>query len=566
MRYALLTHPTIFYLINSNILSFMPLIANSITKNKSLFVSLIVISQFVLAVVPLRAEVLSTNLTASESATQTLEITKIKRSLDAREADAIEELNESEKGKEELKKPGEAADKAGDVCPSQLPRSIERVVNQYGRSQWGILVTNLKTNQVLYELNPDQFITPASNVKLLTSAAALHQLGSNFRIRTSVYDRTGGSTSNQGNSLVIVGRGDPSLDNAQIQRLSQQLVNQGKRNINLLVGDDSYFQGEMFNPYWAWADIQSTDAPAVNSLTINQNYVTLSLIPQKLWEPLRLNWSDELVANQWRITNSSQTSRSGSTVDVDFSPNNNALKISGSLGVNADPEEVYLPVLEPSSYVVQRFQAELKKLGVNVNQTQAPKSRSPLVIPSNSSEVAAVESAPLANLLVEMNRESNNFYAEMLPRQVGKVTTGDDRNWVAAVGESLTNLGVDPQGYKIVDGSGLARQNQVTPRAIVQTLQGMANSPEATVYRNSLSLAGENGTLRSRLKNIPGNFWGKTGTLRGVVALSGYLDIPNYDPLVVSIIVNNPQQSTTTLRQGTDGIVTQISRLQACSN
>ncbi len=566
MRYALLTHPTIFYLINSNILSFMPLIANSITKNKSLFVSLIVISQFVLAVVPLRAEVLSTNLTASESATQTLEITKIKRSLDAREADAIEELNESEKGKEELKKPGEAADKAGDVCPSQLPRSIERVVNQYGRSQWGILVTNLKTNQVLYELNPDQFITPASNVKLLTSAAALHQLGSDFRIRTSVYDRTGGSTSNQGNSLVIVGRGDPSLDNAQIQRLSQQLVNQGKRNINLLVGDDSYFQGEMFNPYWAWADIQSTDAPAVNSLTINQNYVTLSLIPQKLWEPLRLNWSDELVANQWRITNSSQTSRSGSTVDVDFSPNNNALKISGSLGVNADPEEVYLPVLEPSSYVVQRFQAELKKLGVNVNQTQAPKSRSPLVIPSNSSEVAAVESAPLANLLVEMNRESNNFYAEMLPRQVGKVATGDDRNWVAAVGESLTNLGVDPQGYKIVDGSGLARQNQVTPRAIVQTLQGMANSPEATVYRNSLSLAGENGTLRSRLKNIPGNFWGKTGTLRGVVALSGYLDIPNYDPLVVSIIVNNPQQSTTTLRQGTDGIVTQISRLQACSN
>ena len=571
MRYALLTHPTtVWYLINSNILNFMPLIANSITRNKSLFVSLVVISQFVLAAVPLRAEVLSTNLTASESAIQTLEITKIKRSLDAREADEIEELNESEKGKEELKKPGEAADKAGNLCPSQLPRSIERVVNQYGRSQWGILVTNLKTNQVLYELNPDQFITPASNVKLLTSAAALHQLGSNFRIRTSVYDRPNdrntGLLSNPDNSLVLVGRGDPSLDNAQLQRLGQQLENKGRRNINLLLGDDSYFQGEMFNPYWAWADIQSTDAPPVSSLIINQSYVTLSLVPQKLWEPLRLNWSDELVANQWRITNSSQTSRSGSTVDVDFSPNNNALRISGSLGVNADPEEVYLPVLEPSSYVVQRFQAELKKLGINVNQTQAPKSRSPLVIPSNSSEVAAVESAPLANLLVEMNRESNNFYAEMLSRQVGKVATGDDRNWVAAVGESLTNLGVDPQGYKIVDSSGLARQNQVTPRAIVQTLQGMANSPEATAYRDSLSLAGENGTLRNRLKNIPGNFWGKTGTLRGVVALSGYLDVPSYDPLVVSIIVNNPQQSTTTLRQGTDGIVTQISRLQACSN
>jgi len=564
----------------------MSLIVNSITNNtKSLVVSLVVISQFVVVASPLRAEVLLPNLRASKlavrqgSMTEAIKISR--RSLDAREAEEIDEINktnESEETKEESKKLGaEAADKAGDICPSQLPRAIERVVNQSGRSQWGILVSNLNTNQVLYELNPDRFITPASNVKLLTSAAALHQLGAEFRIRTSVYDRPNdrntGSLFNPDNSLVLVGRGDPSLDNVQLQRLGQQLATKGLRNINLLLGDDSYFQGEMFNPNWAWADIQSTDAPPVSSLIVNQSYVTLTLVPQRLWEPLRLQWSDEFAANQWQINNNSQTGRSSSTVEVDFGANSNILKISGNLGVNQDPEEVYLPVFEPSLQVVQNFQAELKKLGINVNQTQAPRSRlwqpqlrSPLVIPANTPEVAAVESAPLANLLVEMNRASNNFYAEMLARQVGKVATGDDRNWVAAVGESLTNLGVDPRGYKIVDSSGLARQNQVTPRAIVQTLQGMAKSPEAIAYRNSLSLAGENGTLRSRLRNIPGSFWGKTGTLRGVVALSGYLDIPNYDPVVVSIIVNNPQQSTATLRQGADGIVTQISRLQSCSN
>jgi serine-type D-Ala-D-Ala carboxypeptidase/endopeptidase (penicillin-binding protein 4) len=546
-------------------------VANS---GRYLVFSLVFASQFVLAAAPLGAAVLPSNLTAAKSALRQGSVTETskipRRSLDAREADEIDQIdkiNESEETKEESQKlREEAADKAGDLCPNQLRQAIDRVVNQSGRSQWGILVTNQNTNQVLYDLNPDRLMTPASNVKLLTSAAALSKLGGQFRTRTSVYERFIGSQSNQLNELVIVGRGDPSLDNAQLQNLGQQLLKQGRLNANTLVGDDSYFQGELFNPLWAWADVQSTDAPAIGSLIINQGYVTLSLVPQRLWEPLRLSWSDELAANQWRIANKSQTSRSGSSVEVDFSPNSNILEISGNLGVNADPEEVYLPVLEPSLQVVQNFQAELKKLGINVNQTQAPRSRSTLVTPYAWQEVAAVESPPLATLLVEMNRESNNFYAEMLSHQLGKVVTGDDRNWVTAVGDSLTSLGVDAKGYKLVDGSGLARQNQVTPRAIVQTLQGMANSPEAIAYRNSLSQAGENGTLRSRLRNIPGNFWGKTGTLRGVVALSGYLDIPDYDSVVVSIIVNNPQQSTTALRQGADGIVSQISRLKTCSN
>lgn len=540
-------------------------VANS---GRYLVISLVVMSQVFFPRSPLGAEVLSTSLTASQSETVAPETTQIsRRSLDAREAeeDARKEVEETKENPRNLEEK-EAVNKAADLCSSQLPGAIDRIVNQYGRSQWGILVTNLNTNQVLYNLNPDRLMTPASNVKLLTSAAALSKLGGQFRIRTSVYQHFVGSQSNQVKSLAIVGRGDPSLDTAQLQNLGQQLLSQGRDNASLLLGDDSYFQGELFNPLWAWADVKSTDAPAIGSLIINQGYVTLNLVPQKLWEPLRLSWSDELAANQWRIANKSQTSRSGSTVEVDFNPNSNILEITGNLGVNADPEEVYLPVLEPGVHVVQRFQAELKKLGINVNQTQAPRSQATLVTPYAWQEVAAVESPPLATLLVEMNRESNNFYAEMLSHQLGKVVTGDDRNWVATMGESLTNLGVDPKGYKIVDGSGLARQNQITPRAIVQTLQGMAKSPEAAAYRNSLSLAGENGTLRSRLRNIPGNFWGKTGTLRGVVALSGYLDIPSYDPLVVSIVVNNPQQSTANLRQGADGIVTQISRLKACSN
>ena len=523
---------------------------------------LVAISQAILSPASLRAETSLPNLEKSE-----LPI-RIVRKSEAIADQIPDQIPDQITPQSELKKLGsqEAADKAAKICSSQLPRAIAQVVNQYENSQWGILVTNLNTNQVLYEFNPDRFIIPASNVKLFTSAAVLSQLGGNFRIRTSVYEQV---LERGGNFLTAVGRGDPSLDNSQLQRLGQQLLNRGQRNINLLVGDDRYFQGEMFNPAWAWEDIESGEAPPVSSLIVNQSYVQLSLIPQRVGETLRLSWSDELAANQWRINNNSQTTRSGSSVDVNFRPNQNVLSITGNLGVNNAPEGFGLSILEPSLYFVQRFQAELKSLGININQTQTSNSnnRSPLVISPNWIEIAAVESAPLGKLLWEMNRDSNNFYAEMLTRQLGKVAKGDDRAWVTAVGDSLTKLGVDPRGYKLVDGSGLARQNQITPRAIVQTLQAMTKSPEALTYRNSLALAGVHGTLRSRLRNTPaaGNFWGKTGSLRGVIALSGYVSSPGYDPLVVSIIVNSSEASNAILREDVDAIADRISRLQTCA-
>jgi D-alanyl-D-alanine carboxypeptidase/D-alanyl-D-alanine-endopeptidase (penicillin-binding protein 4) len=128
-------------------------------------------------------------------------------------------------------------------------------------------------------------------------------------------------------------------------------------------------------------------------------------------------------------------------------------------------------------------------------------------------------------------------------------------------------LGVDPESYVIVDGSGLSRHNLVSPEAIAQTLQLMAQTSQARVYRDSLPVAGVSGTLKNRFRNTAaqGNIQAKTGGMTGVSALSGYLNIPGYQPLVFSIIVNQSDQSFATLRQAIDEIVLLLTRLRACS-
>ncbi|WP_267871724.1 D-alanyl-D-alanine carboxypeptidase/D-alanyl-D-alanine-endopeptidase [Nostoc sp. CHAB 5715] len=131
---------------------------------------------------------------------------------------------------------------------------------------------------------------------------------------------------------------------------------------------------------------------------------------------------------------------------------------------------------------------------------------------------------------------------------------------------SLTQLGVDPANYILVDGSGLSRRNLVTPEALVQTLRGIARTPTAYIYRASLPVAGKSGTLKGRFQDTPaeGIVQAKTGTLTGVVSLSGYMNAPKYEPLVFSILVNQSEQPATVVRQAIDEIVVLLTQLQRC--
>ena len=118
----------------------------------------------------------------------------------------------------------------------------------------------------------------------------------------------------------------------------------------------------------------------------------------------------------------------------------------------------------------------------------------------------------------------------------------------------------------MVDGSGLSRHNLVTPETLVDTLQAMAHSPHGSIYRRSLAVAGEAGSLRSRFRNTPvqGQLQGKTGFVCNNESLAGYLQPPNSPPLVFSIFLNNADLSATGMRQIIDEIVLNIAQLNNC--
>jgi serine-type D-Ala-D-Ala carboxypeptidase/endopeptidase (penicillin-binding protein 4) len=132
--------------------------------------------------------------------------------------------------------------------------------------------------------------------------------------------------------------------------------------------------------------------------------------------------------------------------------------------------------------------------------------------------------------------------------------------------QALARLGVNETGYKLIDGSGLSRNNLASPRVIVQTLTAMDRSPYRNVFRASLPVAGQRGTLRQRFVGTPveGRVWAKTGTLKGVAALSGYLERPSQPTLTFSILANQPSQSIAVLRQAVDRVVLAIAQLKSC--
>jgi serine-type D-Ala-D-Ala carboxypeptidase/endopeptidase (penicillin-binding protein 4) len=460
------------------------------------------------------------------------------------------------------------------LCLSHLNSAIATILAQpiWQRSRWGLAIHALGTQNPLYAQEATRYFIPASITKLLTTAALLHRLGPDYRIQTTVYEiqsRANGLTrQSQPTVLQVVGRGDPSLTDRQLTLLAQQLYKQGVRQIDHLWVDDTYIRGNLFNGAWAWEDVQSGDASAINSLIVNRNVMELRLIPQAVGQPLRLQWVDPTAARRWRVVNQSKTGARSSPerVDVNANPLSSLLTIQAQLRVGAEPETLEIPVFNPTHGFLERFQTILNQQNIQVTQANVG-------IPPSTAQrkaLATVESPPLSTLVKTVNQDSDNLYAEALLRVLGahRTPNADDMAvaGIEAVQTTLTELGIDPNQYQLTDGSGLSRKNLVSPVAIAQTLQAMGRSPSATAYQNSLAIAGKSGTLKSRFQGTSayGNVQGKTGTLQGAVTLAGYVKNPAFQDLVFSILVNQSEQSSTTIRQTIDQIVLLLVRLRRC--
>jgi len=463
------------------------------------------------------------------------------------------------------------------ICSSQLPTAIDRIIDrpELRRYRWGIVIQALGGTSQLYNRDGERLFIPASNVKLITTAVALRQLGASTRLRTSVYQLPNtGNTSN----LLVVGRGDPSLTVTGLQSIAQQLKQRGIKQIGQISFDDGYFRGEQINSNWEWGDLSTDYAPAINGLMLNQNSNPLIVSPQQVGMPLKYTWKDPSL-NSWQIDNQSLTVAASQDNNIDaFSSavpeviavfGKSTLRLTGKLALNTAPTQISLPLVNPTESFISAFRQSLNRSGVTFGNTR-------LVLGQNITnllEIAAINSPTIGELINETNQRSNNVYAEVLLRSIGRTHPEHYTNskdtivlGIAAVKKSLTEMGIDPQAYSLYDGSGLSRHNLVTPTTFVSVLSAMILTPAGQLYRDSLPIAGVSGSLRNRMKGTlaQGIVRAKTGSMSGIVSLAGYINPPQSSPLVFSIILNQHDRPTSQMVKVIDEIMVLLARLKQC--
>jgi serine-type D-Ala-D-Ala carboxypeptidase/endopeptidase (penicillin-binding protein 4) len=448
-----------------------------------------------------------------------------------------------------------------------LGSSIDAIIAQPGlrSAHWGILAQSFPAARPLYSKNADQLFLPASNAKLLTTAAALTVLPARLPQQTPLF-ATGQAPALK--TLRIYGQGDPSLTDRHLDQLASSLKAKGIQSIDTLIGDDSFFQGRRLEPSWSWEDLQGGDGLPVNSLILNGNIIKAKLTPQAVGQPLQISWLTSTLPTSFNaVQNLTRTTSSPVANLVEIDREEGQFLIQGQLQSGAGSQTIEVPVPNPGFAFLEAFRGALKRQQIQVNRLNVSGIATPI---SGETLVATLPFPTLSTVMAETNQQSNNLYAETLLRLMGttappKAASTPERG-IDVAKQALTRLGVDPSSYRVVDGSGLSRKNLVSPKALVGTLAAMAQSPNRVPFMASLAVAGQKGTLTQRFLGTPlaGHFYGKTGTLDGVSALSGFVQIPAQPAFIVSIIVDHSTQSSSALRSAIDQIVLTLTRSAGC--
>ncbi|MGC8667179.1 MAG: D-alanyl-D-alanine carboxypeptidase/D-alanyl-D-alanine endopeptidase [Chthonomonadales bacterium] len=408
----------------------------------------------------------------------------------------------------------------------------------------GVVIQHLATGRVLYSLNPGALLMPASNQKLVTSAAALAILGPDFRFITRVVaaEAPGPDGMVRGN-VYLKGGGDPLLNDQDLDDLAAAVRKAGVRCITGgVVGDASLFTDGPYGDGWAWDDFSYAYSPEVSALNLNENVVIVECRPgRRAGDPVAVRLRPDVGFVQ--VRNCAKTAAAGepSSLRAWRVLGRNEIVVEGRLPLQgaADGGSVArVTVEDPAKFAAAVFARKLREAGVAVHGPSGTGAA-----PQTGVEIAEHGSPSLRDLLPRMNKPSDNLMAECFLRMAGAVKNGDGS---AAAGarsarDWFVRQGMDCTGLVITDGSGLSRQTLLTAQSLAGVLRIAARQPWADAFRASLPIAGVDGTLRNRMKGTAaaGNCRAKTGSLSGVSSLSGYVVSADGTPLVFVILMNH---------------------------
>ncbi len=445
-----------------------------------------------------------------------------------------------------------------------LKEDIDQALRRGGgrSSRWGVMVVSLTRGDTLYARDADVPMAPASNLKLLTTAAAFYYLGPRFRYNTFLLADGPIADGVLQGDLVVYGTGDPTFSErfggrtAVFEAFADTLLAQGIRAVRGdVVGDASYFLGPGTGQGWQNNYIDASYAAPASALSFGENIATVRIEPADRagWRPtIRLVPGGEGIA----IVNQATTVSGGRTsIQAGRSAYGGPLTVRGQISSQSRGVVRSVPVSDPARYAAAVLREVLVARGIEVGGSvravheagTSPVTGRSVFAPAfdrrQPLRVLAVHESPaLMSILEVINKRSHNLYAEQALRTIGRVATGEGS--VESAAHAIQHFaareaGLDTAALRIYDGSGLSPLNRMTARSLVQLLGYMAGSRMAEDYFATLPEAGaRDGLRRMQRTAAEHNLRAKTGTLSSVSALSGYVRAANGEQLAFSIMAN----------------------------
>jgi D-alanyl-D-alanine carboxypeptidase/D-alanyl-D-alanine-endopeptidase (penicillin-binding protein 4) len=428
----------------------------------------------------------------------------------------------------------------------------------------GVMVVRVRDGAVVYDHRGDVPMVPASTAKLLTAAAALHHLGPSYawvtELRSSA-DVRGGVLEGD---LVLRGTGDPTLVVEKLWRMFRDLRADGVRRIrgDILL-DDTHLVDEPLIPGWdKEQDLEDGPSyfPTLGALSVEFGSAEVVVVPAD--EPGgAATIALESPASPWvtvegEVTTVARGARLRLELERKIDGDRVTFVLSGRVPADGEARRYRRAVPSPTWYVAGIVRDLLRELDIRHDGRMRRAEAS-----DDARVLRRLYSPPLTSVLMDTNKYSSNFMAELVLRTLGAEVEGEGSTaaGVRAVRRYLDAIGVAPEDAVLVNGSGLARDARLTPAALTAVLLDMARNPRVGhEFATSLAIAGRDGTLIRRLDELAGRLRGKTGTLGGVHGLAGYAEASDGEVYAFAFLANAIRGSLHPIKDVQDGFLRRL--------
>lgn len=412
-------------------------------------------------------------------------------------------------------------------------------------AQLGISIVDLDSGQVLYEYQADTPLNPASNVKLVTTAAALAKLGPEHRYTTQIWaDKDSVSDGVVAGKLYLQGGGDPSLVTGDIYELAGQLEAAGITEIHgPIVVDAGRYADEGLPPGFDQKDEFASHRAPGGAMTVNYNTFEVFARPAKVVGESPILSVQPPVPSIVLESEAQTVDGNRNKLWVSAEPRDGRLVVTfhGSVGISNGPSSYRYPIHDPSRYAGELLVHSLRARGIEVGKKKGKLDIVRGELPTGAQLLGTTRSETLSELCRAVNKWSNNFVAEQLLRSLAPGRAATAEAALEQLRAYTREIGMPQDGLVLGNGSGLYANNLVSPRALTHLLGHVYTDFRMRAdFLASLAIMGADGTTRSRLQDSAarGYLRVKTGTLDDVSALSGYVGADGRDPIAFSILVN----------------------------